>query len=201
MDQSKRQVVFIHGGDAFRDPNKLYEMLRSRNFNPYEEKQSWREQLIKDIEVTHECHALRMPNSYWADYEAWKIWFEKLLPYLRDGVILVGHSLGGSFLFRYLSENKLPVRISQLHLLAPAITHLEDCEGFLIDVENWSGFLSSIDNVHLWHSKDDTIVPISHSEVVAEIYPSANFHHFTDRGHFLQPDFPELLAEIIGSKN
>ncbi len=192
----KPQVIFIHGGDAIRDPEKLYSLLRARSFNPYEQKKKWRDELIVNIGGDFECHTLSMPNTFWADYEAWKIWFEKMLPYIRDGLILVGHSLGGGFLLRYLSENTLPVKVAQLHLLAPVVLDLEDCEGFLIDTRTWAGFKTTIDAVHVWHSEDDNLVPIEHSEKLFELYPRATFHRFTDRGHFLTETFPELETVI-----
>ncbi|MCU0678620.1 MAG: alpha/beta hydrolase [Candidatus Pacebacteria bacterium] len=192
----KPQVIFIHGGDAFRDAEKLYAILRQRSFNPYDQKKKWQEELFRNIESTHECHRLEMPNKWWADYEAWKIWFEKMVPYLRDGVVFVGHSLGGSFLFRYLTENKLPVTVGQLHLVAPVILPAEDCEGFYIDLENWSGFSTNITAVHLWHSEDDFIVPITHSETVVNLFRAAVLHRFTDRFHFIGETFPEIETAI-----
>ena len=45
-----------------------------------------------------------------ARYEEWKIWFERMIPFLNDNVILVGHSLGGIFFVKYLSENLLPIK-------------------------------------------------------------------------------------------
>lgn len=197
--ENKPQVIFIHGGDAFRDAEKLYTMLRQRSFNPYEVKKKWQEQLFANVAETHECHRLSMPNSWWADYEAWKIWFEKMVPYLRNGVVLIGHSLGGSFLFRYLSENTLPTTISQVHLIAPVILPQEDCEGFYIDMENWSGFLGTIASVHLWHSEDDFIVPIIHSETIVDLFPAAILHRFTDRFHFIGEEFGEIEAVITGT--
>jgi hypothetical protein len=192
----KPQIVFIHGGDAIRDPEKLYRLLRGRSFNPYEQRKRWREELFKNLSETHECHSLSMPNAFCADYEAWKIWFEKMVPYLRDGCILIGHSLGGGFLLRYLTENTMPVRVGQLHLVAPVVLDLEDCEGFLIDTTTWAKFLTVPTVVHLWHSADDTLVPIAHSEAFAELYPAAVLHSFADRGHFLTESFPELEATI-----
>jgi uncharacterized protein len=193
----KTQIIFIHGGDAFRDGEKLYELLRVMDFNPYEEKNKWRESIIEALQNSHESHTLEMPNKLWADYTAWSIWFEKMVPYLRDGVVLVGHSLGGGFLLRYLSEHQLPVRIGQLHLIAPVVLgDLSDCEGFSIDLSTWSGFQSQIEAVHVWHSADDTLVPIHHSEQFVEHYPAATLHRFHDRWHFLQPEFPELEACI-----
>jgi hypothetical protein len=196
MENSKSQIIFINGGDAFRDTEKLYAMLRQRSFNPYEVKKKWREELIKNLESDFECHVLSMPNPWWADYEAWKIWFEKIMPYLGNNVILVGHSLGGGFLLRYLSENSLPVTIAQLHLIAPVVTYLDDCEGFIIAEQNFAGLQGEIQQVHLWHSNDDEIVPITHSEQFLQMYPTAQLHRFTDRGHFLTESFPELEATI-----
>ncbi len=192
----KPQVIFIHGGDAFRDSEKLYSILRLRAFNPYDVKKKWQEELFRNLAETHECHRLEMPNKWWADYEAWKIWFEKIIPYLREDSILIGHSLGGSFLFRYLTEHTLPVRAAELHLIAPVITPLEDCEGFYLDIESWSGFATTIGAVHLWHSEDDTIVPITHSEALKARYEYAELHRFTDRFHFIGEEFPELEAVI-----
>lgn len=194
--ENKSQVIFIHGGDAFRDPEKLYAMLRERTFNLYEAKKKWQELLFANLADTHECHRLSLPNSFWADYEAWKIWFEKMVPYLRDGVVLIGHSLGGSFLFRYLTENKLPVTVGQLHLVAPVILPAEDCEGFYVNIENWTGFVSVVNAVHLWHSEDDFVVPIIHSETVVNLYPTATLHRFTDRFHFIGDAFPEIETVI-----
>lgn len=171
-------------------------MLRQRTFNPYDIKKKWQEVLFTNLADTHECHRIEMPNKWWADYEAWKIWFEKMVPYLRDGVVLIGHSLGGSFLFRYLSETELPVSVAQVHLIAPVILPLADCEGFFIDTTHWSGFRSVVATLHLWHSEDDSIVPIVHSEAVVSLCPSAVLHRFADRFHFIGEDFPELEAAI-----
>lgn len=198
MENNKPQVIFIHGGDAFRNPEDLYVALRARDFNPYEVRKKWRNEMIKNLDESHECHSLSMPNAMWADYEAWKIWFEKMVPYMRADAILVGHSLGGGFLLRYLTENELPVTVAQLHLVAPCVDDLE-CEGvgeFKIDLSIWNGFKSDIKSVHLWHSEDDTLVPIHHSERFVETYPTATLHRFTDRGHFLIESFPELELVI-----
>jgi hypothetical protein len=195
----KTQIVFIHGGDSFDTLDEFHDALRSWTYNPYaEERKRWRDAIIKATESTHEGIVPSMPNKQNADYVAWSIWFEKIVPYLRDGAVLVGHSLGSGFLLRYLTENKLPVTVSQLHLVAGVIDDVE-CPGvgeFGIDIVQWSGFASVIDDVHIWHSADDTYVPLHHAERLAVKYPQATTHYFEDRGHFLQPEFPELQQEI-----
>ena len=196
----KPQIIFIHGGDSFDTNEEFYDFVRSLSYNPYAiEREKWRDAIKKSLLESHECLMPRFPNAMNVDYVAWSIWFEKVIPFLRDGVVLVGHSMGGGFLLRYLTEHKLSVAISQLHLVAPVIDDV-DCPGlgaFGIVIESWTGFLSHIEVVHLWHSSDDTLVPIHHSERLAIKIPSAIFHRFTDRGHFLIPEFPELQTAIL----
>ena len=59
-----------------------------------------------------------MPNKQNAAYDEWSIWFEKYFAYLKDDVILIGWSLGGMFLAKYLSDKPFPVKIKSLFLLA-----------------------------------------------------------------------------------
>lgn len=195
----KSQIVFIHGGESFASAGDFYSALRSWSYNPYQrERKRWRDWIAAELVETHEFFAPAMPSKQNADYTAWCIWFEKIIPHLRDEVVLIGHSLGGAFLLRYLTENTLPVSITQLHLVAPVVDDL-DCPGvgaFRIDVQAWPGFQSLPVAVHLWHSSDDTLVPIHHSERFQSLYPAAGLHTFTDRFHFLTETFPELLAVI-----
>jgi predicted alpha/beta hydrolase family esterase len=63
-----------------------------------------------------------MPCRENASYPAWKIWFEKIFPYLNEeNIIIVAHSLGGIFISKYLSENAFPKHLAQLHLVAPVL--------------------------------------------------------------------------------
>ena len=60
-----------------------------------------------------------MPLQDNAKYEEWKILFERYIPHLKDNVILMGNSLGGIFLAKYLSENKFPKKILSTYLTCP----------------------------------------------------------------------------------
>lgn len=192
--EPKTQIVFIHGGDSFETKEEFYSALRSWTYDPYKpERKRWRDYLAAKLVETHEFFVPAMPCKQNADYTAWAIWFDKIIPYLRDGAVLIGHSLGGGFLLRYLTENKIPVTVAQLHLVSPCVDQVLE---FGIDLRSWSGFTSEPTTVHLWHSTDDTIVPIDQSERFKNVYPVAQLHTFTDRFHFLTETFPELLAEI-----
>jgi uncharacterized protein len=172
----KTQIVFIHGGNSFDTSSEFYDYLRGCEFDPYKpERIRWRNTIATNLSASHESHFLQMPNAMNADYIAWAIWFEKMIPFMLNEVILVGHSLGGGFLLRYLTENKLSVTIAQLHLVSPCIDE-RDCPGiggFKINIETWTGFASNITMTHLWHSSDDTLVPVHHSERFVAKYPTS----------------------------
>lgn len=56
---------------------------------------------------------------------------------------------------------------------------------------------SQVDQIFLYHSTDDTIVPYSHTEKIKAYLPDAKLITLTDRGHFFgQVEFPELLENI-----
>ena len=56
-----------------------------------------------------------MPNSYAPEYEKWKNFFEQF--HLDEETILIGHSCGGGFLIRWLSEHD--VKVGKVVLVAP----------------------------------------------------------------------------------
>jgi predicted alpha/beta hydrolase family esterase len=140
-----------------------------------------------------------MPNKQSADYVAWKIWFERHFDFLSDQpIVLIGHSLGATFLLKYLSENHFTKKILQIHLVAPYVTDEESerllkIATFKFDIEKISLINKICDDINLWHSVEDPAVPFSHSEIVLQYLPTAKLHKFTDRGHFNRPAFIEIL--------
>src|SRR5690606_6746668 len=117
---NKKQVFYIHGGEAFSDYESFLESLHTREIrNLLEERpKRWTDTLRQDLGVAYEVYLPQMPNSGNAKYLEWKIWFERHFEYLRDGVILLGWSQGGYFLLRYLTENRPPFVIGGLILAA-----------------------------------------------------------------------------------
>jgi predicted alpha/beta hydrolase family esterase len=58
-----------------------------------------------------------MPNKQNAQYEEWKLVFEKIIDKLDENFILIGHSLGAMFIVKYLSENTISKTIEKTLLL------------------------------------------------------------------------------------
>ena len=139
-----------------------------------------------------------MPNSKNARYPEWKIWFEKTFHLLSEEVVLIGHSLGGIFLAKYLSENSFPKSISQLHLVAaPYDTEVikDSLADFALNntVEKVS---EKVKNIFLYQSKDDTAVAYEDVLKYKKDLHEAELIEFENRGHFTQEDFPELIERI-----
>lgn len=107
-----KQLLYIHGGNLTKDNDELLKVMATREINPFEEKKRRRltlqERLPEFVVIKPE-----MPNKDMARYSTWKLWFEKYIPFLdSENLVLVGHSLGGMFLTKYLAENEFPIQIS-----------------------------------------------------------------------------------------
>lgn len=111
----KQQVFVIHGGTAFNTYEEYFEYLTKKEVSLEKlQGRDWKINLQDDLGDGYEVFLPKMPNSQNAVYKEWCIWFEKFLPLLNDGVILVGHSLGAVFLAKYLSEHDISIGFDSL---------------------------------------------------------------------------------------
>lgn len=157
----------------------------------------WKSRLGEQLGEGYEIVKPEIPCRWNAKYPEWQIWFEKFIPYLNDGVILIGHSLGGTFLAKYLAENKFPKRIKGVFLVAAPFDDTPD--EALVDFslpKSLKGLENQAEKTFLYHSSDDPVVPFSHLAKYAIGINNAMIKEFTDRGHFNQEEFPELLEDI-----
>lgn len=199
----KQQILHIHGGMAFNSREDYLRTLRNElefDINEEEKPKSWRHNYLEFLdEKEYQIIAPTMPSKDNATYEEWKIWFEKVILFLNSNLIVVGHSLGGLFLAKYLSENNFPVSIKQLHFVAAVYDYEDDIEQLGdFRLQNFPGKLvdMNIPEIHIYHSTDDTIVPVGEAEKYHQALPGSHLHIFDDRFHFVGETFPELF-EII----
>jgi predicted alpha/beta hydrolase family esterase len=118
----KKQVLLIHGGNCFNSYEEYIQDLSEMKFDIQRSsasKNRWNRNLDKFLGDKFEVAMPQMPCKQNAKYLEWKILFEKMIPFLRNRVVLIGHSLGGIFLAKYLSENELPVKVKAVFLVAP----------------------------------------------------------------------------------
>lgn len=195
-----KQVILIRGGESFKSDEDFYEYLKQEKLDPYRASNRWSVHLDLDLGNKYEVILPNMPARENGKYEAWKIWFEKHFEFLKEEVVLIGYSLGGTFLLKYLSENPFPKKIAQLHFVAPWIgtklSTLEDIDTFAFDVGNLHLIKDKATAVHVWQSKDDFVVPFTDGETVHSNIPGSQFYVFEDRNHFIQNEFHELLEVI-----
>lgn len=190
-----KQILIIHGGDSFSSYDAYIRSLRSLeiSYDRLRPQKKWKTWLVEQLP---EADVLlpTFPNCSNAVYDEWVIYFEKLLPFLNDEVYLIGHSLGAMFLAKYLNEAPLNKPVKKLLLVAGGYDDesMEDLGSF--KVTSAKNLPQSADEIHLFHSKDDPVVPYSELAKFQADLPDAIIHSFENRGHFLDESFPELLA-------
>lgn len=199
---AKKQIFYIHGGSSYSEYEAFLKDLREEPVRdlpgslPF---QKWSDSLKEQLSE-YDVFKPSMPNSKNAKYEEWKIWFERYIPHLRDGLILVGWSQGGYFLTKYLIENPAPVAIEALFLVAAPFEADdfggEDGGDFSFDTSKVGELAAKVNKIYLFHSKDDFVVPYEHVLKYQTALPEAELVPFEDKNHFLIPEFPELLQKI-----
>lgn len=197
----KKQIIVIHGGDTFNTYEEYLKFLKDWqiDFEEYRAgKTDWKRGLAEKLGPDFEIIMPDMPNKINAKYSEWKIWFEKFVPYLNSEVVLIGHSLGGTFLTKYLSENKFPKKILAIFLVAPAYDdrHSDYSMADFILPENLNRLEKQGGKIFIYGSTDDPIVSFVDFEKYKEILEDATVREFTDRGHFRQKEIPELIEDV-----
>jgi predicted alpha/beta hydrolase family esterase len=196
----KQQVLVIHGGTTFPNNKKFLEHLSTQDIDleRLRYKLDWKGSLAQDLGNDYDVLTPKMPNASNAQYDEWKIWFENILPRMHKDIILVGHSLGGAFLIRYLSENKVSSSIKALFLIAAPYEANEDEEylgDFEVTKKNKPLSLQS-NQIIIFHSNDDKVVPAEQSKKLHALIRGSILVQFKDYGHFNVERLPELVERI-----
>ena len=200
MQKEKTQIFIIHGGEIFKNKKDYLHFLKTRKIR-IKEKIRWSDDYLKKkLGKNFEVIKPRMPLQDNAKYEEWKIHFERYFPQLRDGLMLVGISLGGIFLAKYLSENKFPKKILSTYLVCPPFDDTlpkDDLAGGFKLKTDLSLIEKSSRNIYLLFSKDDDVVPVSHAKKYKEKLKNAKIIVYENKnGHFQVPKFPEIVKLI-----
>ena len=185
--------LIIHGKPSKASYYSDVSSLSNRHWFPWVQHRL----LLEDVLT----QTLEMPTPYAPVYSDW----ERLLGIfpIDKSYSLVGHSLGGGFLLRYLSEHKFS--IDKLVLVAPWLDPIVGKTGDFFAFEHDPELLSRIGSLHVLYSTDDHASGIAESvEIIKGWYPKLIYHEFTDKGHFRKKEmnsieFPELLEIIVGS--
>ncbi len=146
------------------------------------------------------AQTIELPEPYKPVYEKWKSVFEQFK--VDKDTALIGHSCGGGFLVRWLSENKK--RVGRVVLVAPWIDPNHVLETGFFDFKIDPNLLKRIKNLTIFISKDDDSDIIKSVQLLKEVLKGKNIKiiEFENMGHFTLGDmktekFPELLSAIL----
>lgn len=197
-----QQVIVIHGGTTFKDYDSYLQSLSQKklDINRFIYTPKWKEKLQDVLGNEYQVLLPSMPNSTNARYSEWKIWFEHISSLFAHDCIIIGHSLGGIFLAKYLSENTLPVKIKATILVAAPYDDesAEDLSDFKIEtlsdqLTEQAGRLVFINGL------DDPVVPATEMKKYQRRLPNAEFIVLPAPDHFVREKFPELIYLLKSS--
>lgn len=200
MARPKIQILYIHGGMTFKNKTDYLRFLKTREIT-IEKKIRWSDDYLeKALGKNFQIIRPRMPLQDDAKYSDWAIHFERHFPKLQNNIILIGASLGGIFLAKYLSENKFPKKILATYLICPPFDNTlpgEDLVGGFKLKANLSGLEKNSPKLTLLFSRNDDVVPVIHAKKYATKLKRAKivvYKHI--KGHFQITRFPEIVKMI-----
>jgi uncharacterized protein len=175
----QKDVLFIHGGggaSAYEEDGILTAALRAALGGAYTVRYP------------------KMPLEESAKYADWKAEIAAELSTLDDAVLLVAHSVGGSILLKYLTEEHVETPIAGLFLLAAPYFGGDQSWSYpeMTLPDDFAALLPPIPRICLYHSRDDEVVPFAHLALYAAQLPQAAVRAFDGRGH----QFGNGLAEV-----
>ena len=153
-----------------------------------------RQLIIKDILA----QTPEMPVPYEPEYQAWKEMFERFQ--LDEDTILIGHSCGGGFIIRYLSEND--IHIGKVVLVAPWIDPDKTLTNGMFDFTIDPNIVSKTKGITIFESTNDMKSVQDSIEKLKNEIKDIKVVTFKDYGHFCYKNmntakFPELLEECL----
>ena len=176
------QVLFVQGaGEAVHD--------------------AWDDKLVRSLEgelgAGYAILYPRMPNEADPRYWAWKTTLLRQLDKLKDGAILIGHSIGGAILVHLLAEEPPKRMLGAISLIAAPFI---GAGGWPSDeIEPRTDFAVRLPAgvpLFLYHGTADDIVPFAHLALYARLIPQAVVRGLAGRGHQLDNDLGDVARDI-----
>lgn len=160
--------------------------------------QKWVPFLKSSLGPGYDVVAPEMPTPKYPQFAKWKNLIKKTIAGIRGPIILVGHSLGGTVLLKYLAEVAIPNPITGLYLIASP--YFSGDQGW-----NYQDFFIHKDPTELlgqfpvysYHSTDDLVVPVAHQGFYASKFPTAIVRTLSGHGHeYSKKEFIEIIEDI-----
>lgn len=182
------------------DQDEYYDPQYPTNSNNH-----WFPWLSKQLQINDVfAVAIEPPKPWQPRYDVWKKEFERFD--ITPETTLVGHSCGGGFLVRWLSENK-DKTVGKVVLVAPwlnpennPVSDTADFFKFEID----PSLVSRTTGVTIFNSDNDQETIHKSVQIIRGKVDNITYKEFHEYGHFCLGDmgtdnFPELVDELISS--
>jgi predicted alpha/beta hydrolase family esterase len=190
--KKKYQLLFIHGGTTFENRSDYLQFLKTRQISLAAYQSFSGEYLEKALGAEYQIIRLKMPLKENAKYLDWQIYFERFFNLLDKKIVLIGNSLGGVFLAKYLSERELKKSVPLVILIAPPFSSFS----FKLK-KDLSLVEKNVDNLYLLFSADDEVVDLSHKDKYQAKLNKADIRVYKNKnGHFRISTFKELINII-----
>ena len=179
-------AILIHG--SYGEPNE--------NWFP------WISSQLKDLNI--DVIIPKFPTPENQSIETWNKVFDDYKDLISSDTILIGHSLGGAFIFDILENIKAPVKA--VFLAAPFVGLLENKEfddvnySFVTKDFDWDKIKQNGRGFYIYHSDNDPYVPQSKSQFLADKLSAKKYDIIANGGHLNSTSgfdtFPTLLNDI-----
>jgi predicted alpha/beta hydrolase family esterase len=178
----RKEIFFIHSAGPQGDHAGSTGLIRS---------------LQKSLGNKYMLHHPSMPQPENPRYQEWKYKLQSTLPVGGNKVAIIGHSLGGSVVLKYLTEGLCQVPIAGLFLIgAPYWGNRGWTMEEFMFTSDFSSKLPIIDQVFIYHSKSDHWVPISHAECYAKQLHGSTIRKISGDDHEFSAGLPLLVDDI-----
>jgi len=168
------KILILHGWEG--NPNLYWFPLAKKRFE----------------EIGFEVHVPEMPGGYFPKKDEWLKVIDGLN--VDENWILIGHSLGGVAILKFLETASKP--IAKAILIATPVEPMKflPISNFFGEGFNWPKIKQNCSNFVVLNENADSVVPVSHGEQLAEalgikLNVVSGYSHF----HKIDLDFLEKL--------
>ncbi len=188
-----KNAILIHGKPSKEEfYNDMLPSVSNANFLPWIQQQL----AIRDIP----SQTPEMPHAWKPHYPTWQKEFDRFE--VTPDTALVGHSAGGGFLVRWLSEHP-DVQVGKVILVAPSLgldwDEDERKEFFSFEID--ADLASRTQGLIIFGSDDDKDALKESITIYRSKLNDVDYREVSNHGHFayehIGSGFPELLKELL----
>jgi len=187
-----KNAILLHGKpskEEYYDPE--IPSCSNHHWFPWLQKQL----LVKDIKAA----TPEVPKAYEPEWELWVKEVERFE--IGSETTLVGHSCGGGFWVRFLSEHK-SLKVGKVILVAPSLNPEKTWGKTFFDFEIDPSIIDRAKEIIIFSSTDDAPGIQDSVAMIRQAVPKVRYVEFKNMGHFTYSsmktsEFPELLAACL----